>query len=179
MLGGYKVSIMSEYSGISLLILMSCAVNDVSGYIQMRGSHTEAGIKWDDWALHWILLSCTLSKFLSIFLQTPHPCKMNYISKSTTYPSKLKSFQEVKQCYYGVIVTLLNLTSEIPLNTFSRLRSSLTSYHTGAFWTSRLMCWFTALSSSSPSLKSRWNTSSDGTAGYNSNVSKINHGPET
>lgn len=49
MLGGYKASITSKYSGISLLILMSCAVN---GYIQMRGSHTEAGMKWDDWALH-------------------------------------------------------------------------------------------------------------------------------
>lgn len=49
MLGGYKASITSKYSGMSLLILMRCAVN---GYIQMRGLHTEAGIKWDDWDLH-------------------------------------------------------------------------------------------------------------------------------
>lgn len=37
---GHKANVTSKYSGISLLMLMSCAV---SGYI-----HTGGGMKWDD-----------------------------------------------------------------------------------------------------------------------------------
>lgn len=41
----------------------------VNGYIQMSGSHTEAGIKWDDLALHWSALGCMLSKSPNIYNQ--------------------------------------------------------------------------------------------------------------
>lgn len=99
MLGGYKASITSRFVGISLLILMRYAVN---GYIQMSGSHTEAGIKWDDWARHWSVLCCMLSKSLNTynqilnFISSEELCKTNCVSNLTTHSPKLQSFQEVK-----------------------------------------------------------------------------------
>lgn len=129
MLCGYKASTMSKYSGISLLILTSCALNHVNGYIQMMALHSLAGINditrlsADSSAV--LLLSKLLSTLYKqlTYLSAIDLCKGNFISHLTV-SIQTSDLSRSEKVFLWSDHSFLKLA--IPLNTFSS-----SSFHTG------------------------------------------------